>query len=679
MNMRLQPLSDTNPIKSGGNSFHWLLDKDDKKFSDYMEREKKYFIDKQKYFRNLQSVIHDEIHGRFYGILKSAPFFYSGYTYEFIYNGTKTHYSLYQKSRDNNEITLVMDFNNLVDVDSYFSLLGWLPNNTHDRVLFWIDTVGNERCHLWLKDIRCNKLMYITGEVGSAAWNTDDSIIFTQLDDKNRAFKVCRLDNVSQAYGFNRPMDIWIEDDERFDLYVSNNRQNDLLYITCSSLECNEVIYAKTGPRLIWKTLCSRKQRAKYRVVSLNHHFLISATTDNIKSLYVKSKTIPHDIWCMDTGYEYDEILEIHAFKRFVFLVIKFRAEIRLIMCEIAQPVLRNTRTVFTEIPLPDKTCIISLACNKEYDPSEVYISYESHLHPESLIKIKPDLYPEYSYPDFIQLDNFVNYSPYKYCSDRIWISSFDDEKIPVTLLYGQSTITDKPCPVVMYAYGAYGFSIEPYFSPARISLLERGYIFAIAHVRGGGELGNDWHSAAKKLTKRISIDDFIACARGLIDSGITQPKKIAVWGESAGGTIIAAALNDHPELFSAAVLDVPFVDVIGNLSNTALPETVQEWDEWGNPSNTDELKAMQSYCPMTNIKHQDYPAVLTLVSLNDVHIPYWEPIIWSLNVRGSDRSNNDILIKIEKNAGHLNSDNIEEYIERSALILAFMINYTTP
>jgi len=679
MKKYLPPLSVSNasPMECGGNLFQCFMDKEGEKFSDYVEHEKKHFSQQRKCFRDLQSVIYDEISGMFCSDLKSAPIFYSGYTYEFIYDDARALYSLYQNSTADHKARLVIDFNDLVAEDSYFSLHGWLPNNTHDQILFWVDISGNERCQLWLKDVLHDKLIHIAEDVGGAAWNMNDGILFTRLDDKNRAHKVYSLDGVHRDDEFNRPVEIWVEDNERFDLYVSNNRQRDLLYITASSLDCNEIYYAKAGGGLCWNILGSRRYQVKYQTASLDNHFLISVTADGIKSLYLKNKTAPYHLWNINTGHEYDEILEMHAFKRFILLVIKFRAEIRLIVSEIAQPLIRNSQMEFKEIPLLDKASIISLACNKTYDPSEIYISYESHLRPESLIKITPDIHFKYYCQETIQLNNFVNYSPHEYCSDRLWITSFDGEKIPVTLLRKESTKTSSPRPVVLYAYGAYGFSIEPYFSPARIPLLERGYVFAIAHVRGGGELGNDWHRAAKKMTKKVSINDFIACAQGLIELGITRPKEIAIWGESAGGTLMAAALNDHPELFGAAVLDVPFVDVIGNLSNTALPETIQEWDEWGSPYNSDELKAMQAYCPMANIKSQTYPAILTLVSLNDVHIPYWEPIIWSLNIRHSNWPNNMVMIKIEENSSHLGSDNIDEYIERSALIISFIINNT--
>jgi oligopeptidase B len=265
-------------------------------------------------------------------------------------------------------------------------------------------------------------------------------------------------------------------------------------------------------------------------------------------------------------------------------------------------------------------------------------------------------------------------YSREDYVTERTWATARDGVRVPISLVYRRDRGHDR-APVLLYGYGAYELSNDPMFDPARLSLLDRGAVFAIAHVRGGGEMGRRWYEDGKLLHKRNTFDDFIACAEHLVDEGYTTPRPLAIRGRSAGGLLIGAVLNMRPDLFACAVAQVPFVDALTTMLDDKLPLTVNEYDEWGNPQDLDYYRYIKSYSPYDNVQKADYPAILVTAGLNDPRVSYWEPAKWVARLRTANRGERPMILKTQMGSGHMGPSGRYESWREEAFVMAFVLS----
>jgi oligopeptidase B len=264
-------------------------------------------------------------------------------------------------------------------------------------------------------------------------------------------------------------------------------------------------------------------------------------------------------------------------------------------------------------------------------------------------------------------------YDPTQYRSERLSATAQDGVKIPISIVYRSDFRKDGQAPVLLYGYGSYGLSSDPVFSSERLSLLNRGFAFAIAHIRGGGDLGKTWHDAGRMMQKRTSFTDFIACAQYLIDQKYTKPAKLAILGGSAGGLLMGAVVNLRPELFGAVIAKVPFVDVLSTMADTTLPLTVGEFEEWGNPENKDAYLYLRSYSPYDNVESQKFPNLLVTAGLNDPRVSYWEPAKWVARLRELKKGDSLLLLKTNMGAGHFGASGRYERYKETAFDYAFL------
>jgi oligopeptidase B len=261
------------------------------------------------------------------------------------------------------------------------------------------------------------------------------------------------------------------------------------------------------------------------------------------------------------------------------------------------------------------------------------------------------------------------------YVSERLWATAPDGVRVPVSVVYRRGLKRDGSSPALLNGYGAYELSSEPMFDPVRLSMLDRGFVFAIAHVRGGGEMGREWYEDGKFLHKTNTFNDFIACAERLVELGYTNPGRLAIRGRSAGGLLIGAVVNMRPDLFACAVAQVPFVDVVTTMLDDKLPLTVNEYEEWGNPADADFYRYMKAYSPYDNVRPADYPALLVTAGLNDPRVSYWEPAKWVAKLRSLNRGDAVVLLKTEMGSGHSGPSGRYESWREEALITAFVLD----
>jgi oligopeptidase B len=323
------------------------------------------------------------------------------------------------------------------------------------------------------------------------------------------------------------------------------------------------------------------------------------------------------------------------------------------------------------DIEMEEPVYTVWLEYNYDFHATTVRFSYSSLTTPRSVFDYDMDRHSKVLRKRY---DVLGGYDPSNYASERLYANAVDGTRIPISLVYRRDTPRNGRAPLVLYGYGAYGVSVEPHFVSNRVSLLDRGVIFAIAHIRGGGELGRAWYEKGKRFYKRNTFTDFIACAEHLVAKGYTRAGHIVCYGGSAGGMLIGAVVNMQPALWRAAVAVVPFVDVLNTMLDPSLPLTVIEFEEWGNPAEKKDYEYMRSYSPYDNIMQQDYPAMLVLSGFNDRRVQYWEPAKWVAKLRAHRTDANAVLLRTRMSEGHKGASGRYDYLKDVALEYAFVL-----
>lgn len=563
---------------------------------------------------------------------------------------------------------LILDENELAEGEPYFALALFSVSPDHERCLFAIDTTGDERLSLFVKEFAGGRQVVspLDRAAAGAAWANDGETLFSiRMDNRNRPFQLVRhrisRETISE--------DLIVEErDEAFRLRLSRTESGQYLILTSWGHDTTELHYLNANdPLTQLNMLHSRQSGVEAYATHHGQDFYIvtnegtsgkkilrtpvSAPTPSNRSVFLNARA----------GVE---ISHLRAFAN--HLVVGERRD--------GLPHLRviDQRTCQDHlIELPEPVYTLYEEDNREFETAIFRFGYGS--------LTSPYIVYDYNMVDRnLQLRHRFSvqgYDPASYRSERVLVSAADGTRVPLSLVYRKELIKDGNRPALLYGYGAYGYCLETEFSSLRLSLLDRGFVYAIAHVRGGGELGQHWHEQGKGRLKRNSFGDFIACAEYLIGEGYTNQKRLALMGESAGGLLAAAVINERPELFAAVVVDGPFVDVINSLSDETLPFTISEWKEWGNPLEPADLAYLRAYSPYENVKRQDYPPILALCSLCDPRVPYWEGLKWAARIREMSTKEPDVLVKVRLDGGHQGvSDRFEE-VREWALIYAFIID----
>jgi oligopeptidase B len=322
-------------------------------------------------------------------------------------------------------------------------------------------------------------------------------------------------------------------------------------------------------------------------------------------------------------------------------------------------------------VDFPEEISTFQRSDNPEYDTDLVRFTYTSLVTPPTVYDYDMKRHTR----ALKKRTEVPNYQPARYATERTWALATDGARVPVSLLYRKPLVRDGSRPMLLYAYGSYGYSTDPVFSSNIFSLVDRGFVFAIAHIRGGQEMGRGWYDDGKMLRKKNTFTDFIAAAEHLVQRGYSQSDRLAIRGGSAGGLLMGAVTNMRPDLFRAVVADVPFVDVINTMLDASIPLTTQEWQQWGNPANAPEYTYMKSYSPYDNVAAKNYPSILVTAGLNDPRVGYWEPAKWVARLRATKTDKNTLLLKTNMGAGHGGSSGRYDYLKEMAFRYAFVLD----
>lgn len=653
--------------------YYWMNDRENPEVIDYLNAENTYFEEMTAHTKDFEQTLFEEMKARIKEDDESVPYKYNGYWYIVKYETGKD-YPVYIRKKDtlDNPEELLFDCNAMAIGHDYFKLTGLSVSPDNSMIAFGLDTVGRRNYTLQVKDLATGTILsdHIEMTTGSATWANDNKTLFYTKKDE----QTLRSDKVyKHILGASTVEDtvVFHEADDTFGVAVYKSKSQKYIIIACYSTMTNEyhVLNADT-PELPFEVFQERIRGLEYSISHYDDHFYVVTNRDeatNFKLMKTLETTTSIENWTEVIPHREFVLLEdIDIFKD--FLVVSERSNgLNLIR------IMRWDGSEDYYLPFDNETYTAYTATNVDFDTVILRYGYNAMTTPASTIDFNMVTKEKTILKEQEVLD--PNFDKDNYQSERIWATSSDGTQVPISMIYKKDIKKDGSNPLLLYAYGSYGHTIDPYFSSIRLSLLDRGFIYAIAHVRGGEYLGRPWYENGKLLQKKNTFTDFIECSKHLIEQGYTSPKHLYALGGSAGGLLIGAVINEAPELYNGVIAAVPFVDVVTTMLDDSIPLTTGEYDEWGNPNEKTYYDYMKSYSPYDNVKAQKYPNILVTTGLHDSQVQYWEPAKWVAKLRDKKTDTNKLLFKTNMKAGHGGASGRFEALKEDAEEYAFLLD----
>ncbi len=651
-------------------NYYWLKDRGDPQVIHYLEAENAYADSVMKHTGALQAELYEEVLSRIKETDTSAVTRIGEYYY---YSRTERGMQYSVRCRKKGSLDakeeILLDINKLAVGRSYISLGAFEVSPNGRFLVYSIDTAGAERYTLYIKDLEDDSFFpdWIENVDDQIAWvNDNQHFYYSVLDEAKRPYKVYQ-----HRLGADQREDrlVYHEPDEAFWIDIFKTKSNKYITIVPASHNTSEVYYTTADvPDTEFTLLRPRETDVEYYIEDRANMFYIWTNKDapNFKLMVTPIGSIDVSQW--QEIIPGRDSVSIDGFEVFRNNIVLYETEKGLARIRVLDA--RDNSSHYIEFPEP--TYAIYRSKNPEFNTKTLRFEYTSLVTPWSVFDYNMETRATELQKQYEVLGG---HNPDDYNSERIWACAQDGTRIPISLVYRKGTRKDGHNPLVLAGYGAYGYTYEPYFSSNRLSLLNRGFVYAIAHVRGGGEMGDDWHRQGQFLNKMNTFTDFIACAEYLIGQSYTSSEYLTIYGGSAGGTLIGTVVNMRPELFKAAVADVPFVDVINTLLDPSIPLTVVEYTELGDPFKKEYYEYMTSYSPYDNVRHQDYPNMLVHAGLNDPRVGYWEPAKWVAKLRALKTDNNILLLRTNMGAGHGGSSGRYDYLREVVFDYAFLFD----
>ncbi|WP_019505148.1 S9 family peptidase [Pleurocapsa sp. PCC 7319] len=651
-------------------NYYWLRQQDNPEVIDYLKVENDYTEERMQHTEELQKSLYDEILSRIKETDLSVPYRLKDYYYYFRTEEGQA-YSIFcrkYQSLDAEE-EILLDQNELAEGKEFFSL-GVASVSPNQQILAYsTDTTGAEQYTLVFLDLSTRALYSetIPNTYYSFAWGNDNlTVFYTKVDDANRPYQLWR-----HILGSDPSKDVLVyqEDDEAYYLGVGKTRSRAYILLELGSKITSECHYLDANnPRGEFKLFQPRQTGVEY---SIEHHSDRFYIVTNEEAVNFRLRSTPVDStdktnWKTVIPHRENVMLEgIDAFAD--YLVIYERKG--------GLPTARIQTLAtgeITELTFPEPTFSFSGGNNPEFDTTKFRFGYSSMITPSSVFDYDLETGERELKKETEVLGG---YDRSLYASERLIATASDGTEVPISLVYKKGINQDSSNPLWLTGYGSYGYPYPATFSSVRLSLLDRGFIFAIAHIRGGQEMGRKWYEEGKFLHKKNTFTDFIACAEHLIAEKWTNSDRLVISGGSAGGLLMGAVINLRPDLFKAVIADVPFVDVLTSILDTSLPLTVLEWEEWGNPNQPEYYDYIKSYSPYDNVTAKDYPALLITAGLNDSRVKYWEPAKWTAKLREMKTDDHLLLLKTNMSAGHGGASGRYEHLQEIAFEYAFVLD----
>jgi oligopeptidase B len=647
-------------------NYYWLREKENPEVVAYLEAENAYTEAVMKPTEALQEKLYQEILGRIKQTDLSVPQKDNGYWY---YTRTEEgkQYPIFCRRKGSTDAPeeVVLDGNKLAEGQKFFMLGGLSVSDDNNLVAYSTDYTGFRQFTLRIRDLRTGKDLPDTREkVVSFDWMADNKTLFYTVEDHaKRSARVYR-----HRLGETEAPLIYDEKDERFNVYVGRSRSDAYLFLNSGSLTTSEIRYLPAGePDGAFKLIAERVPDQQYRADHRGDLFYITVndTGRNFRLVTAPVASPGRESWKELVPHRPDVMLSAaYLFQDYMVLFERENA--------LEQLGVHSFKTGETHrISFPEPVYSAFPSGNAEFDTAAFQFSYQSFITPSSVFDYDMG---KRERKLLKQTEVLGGYDPSQYASERIYATAPDGVKIPVSLVYRKDVPRDGKAALYLTAYGSYGAPSSVFFSSSILSLLDRGVVFAMAHIRGGGDMGKTWHDQGRMLSKKNTFTDFIAAAEHLVARKYGSKDRLVIQGGSAGGLLMGAVTNMRPDLFKAVISNVPFVDVINTMLDPSLPLTVAEFEEWGNPKNKAEYEYMKTYCPYTNIAAKSYPAILVTTSLNDSQVMYWEPAKYVARMRATKKDGNPLLLKTNMAGGHGGSSGRYDRLREVAFQYAFLL-----
>jgi oligopeptidase B len=631
--------------------YFWLKDQgypkvDDADVLTYLKAENAYFEAAMKPHAALVETLFQEMKGRIKEDESSVPVRDGDWLYWWAFKPGAQYRTWYRKPVGGGADQVILDEAAEAKGKEYYRL-GAMETSPDGRLAaILVDDNGSERFKLRIRDLATGKDLETVSEVGigSPVWTADGkAVVFTEVNENWRSYRA-RLHRLGRPVAEDKTL-YEEKQDIGFSVGVSRSQDRSLIFIATGDNATSEVRFVPAANPEAPPTLMSpRKEKRQYSADASHGKLWVLTNDEHVNFRLAEADPARPSEWkTVIPGSERVYLRGISAFRD--HLVITERVE------GLDQLRLRSYDGKEERVPFPEASYSASLGSNPEYAPKAYRIGYTSMVTPATVY----DFHAADDRLETLKVQEIPSgYDASRYATERLMLPTRDGKKVPVSIVYPNGFKKDGSGKVFLYAYGAYGYAVPPSFNTNRMSLLDRGYAFAIAHIRGGDDLGYQWFLDGK-LTKRTNtFNDFVDAAKGLIAEGFTRPGNIAIQGGSAGGELMGVVVNTDPQLWGAVVADVPFVDVLNTMQDESLPLTPGEWPEWGNPiTDKAAFEYIRSYSPYDQVKPQAYPPMLITGGLNDPRVTYWEPAKWAAKLRDTKTDENLLLLKINMGAGH--------------------------
>lgn len=653
--------------------YFWLNDRENPEVIDYLNKENEYYEQMTAHTKDFQTQLFEEMKGRIKEDDSSVPYFFNGYWYITRFE-TGKNYPIYARKKESltAKEEILFDCNEMAIGHSYFQLGGMSVSQDNKLASFAVDVVGRRIYTIQIKNLETGEILKdnIENVTGSCAWSNDNKTLFyTKQDEQTlRADKVLK-----HKLGEDSSKDVlvYFEKDDTFNVDVSKEKSRKYLVITSASTLTTEFrTLLADNPDGEFKIFQKRVRGLEYDISHYGDSFYILTNKDkatNFKLMKTPENATEKENWKDVIPHREDVLLEeIEIFKE--YLVVGERSnglnKIRIMPW--------NGKGEYY-LPFESETYTANISTNPDFDTKVLRYSYQSMATPSSVIDFNMDTKEKEVKKEQQVLGG--KFDKKNYTEERVWATAKDGTKIPISMVYRKDLKKDGKNPLLLYAYGSYGVTMDAYFSSTRLSLLDRGFVYAIAHIRGGEDMGRPWYDNGKLLKKKNTFTDFIDCSKFVIAEKYTSPKHLYAEGGSAGGLLMGAIINMAPELYNGVIAQVPFVDVVTTMLDDTIPLTTGEYDEWGNPNEKKFYDYMKSYSPYDNVVAQKYPNMYVSTGLHDSQVQYWEPAKWVAKLRTVKTDNNILLLDTNMDAGHGGASGRFEALKELAKEFSFLLD----
>ena len=658
-------------------NYYWLNDRENPEVISYLEEENKYTDALLKSTKSLQERLFNEMKSRIKEDDNSVPYFYNDYWYTTKYEKGKDYPVYTRKYKDlNAEDEIILDVNSLAKGYKYFRVSGISISPDNKKVAYGVDTLSRRIYTIKVKNLVTNEMYSdnIDGVESYATWAADSETIFYTGKD----IQTLRSDKIYRHKLDNDQKDdvlVFEEKDETFSTYVYPSKSREYIMIGSGSTMSSEFSYlSSNSPLDSFKLIQERERGLEYRPYHFDDMFYISTNIDkstNFKLVKTPISSPSKSNWEDVIPHRDDVLLEEVDFFR-NFMVIGERnnglLKIRIKSWDGTEDYYIGFKSGFD---FEKETYNASIDLNPDYDTNVLRYNYTSLTTPYSVIDYNVETQEEEIKKQQEVLGG--KFDSKNYTSERLFATAHDGINIPISIVRHVNTELNQDTPILQYGYGSYGITIDPSFSSVRLSLLDRGFVFAIAHIRGSQYLGRPWYENGRMLSKKNTFRDFVSCSKFLIENNYTSKDHLYAEGGSAGGLLMGAIMNMAPEIYNGVISAVPFVDVITTMLDETIPLTSSEYDEWGNPNDKEYYDYMKSYSPYDNVRKVEYPNTLVTTGLHDSQVQYWEPAKWVAKLRTYHQGDNMIMLHTNMNTGHSGASGRFEPLKEIAMEYAFL------